>query len=683
VRFEERFGRRERARLWRFVLVLTIVAVAGCGVDDPSGAGGPGGHGGASNVNDELGWDDAKGIGEKRTGWPSDENGSFVVAPPVNAQSCTANTDCATGFCADGICCDAACDYPCMACTAAKKGSGVDGVCGSVALDTDPDDECIDGSCDGKNVCKGYNGATCTSTAQCFSNYCVDGFCCGNICMGECQACSAKIKGGGANGSCGNIAPTKDPDNECNPGECNGSGACTAAQTKSANGAACISAAQCTSGFCADGVCCDSWCLGSCQACTAAKKGQGSDGTCGNIRYDADPDGECWAGSCNGTGACGLYNGHACTSTAQCLSGSCADGVCCGNPCLNTCYACTRAKKGRGNDGACAPILEFRDPDNECSPGECNGAGACNQPQTPQANGLVCASSAQCASGFCIEGICCDTACDGTCQACTTAKKGSGVDGTCGSIASETDPDNECNGGKCDGTGACRYYNSAPCTSNGQCFSKYCVDGVCCGNICKGSCQACSAAKKGQGSDGSCGPIVNTQDPDNECNPGECNGSGACNQPQTPLANGTACVATGQCSSGFCDDGVCCDADCSGLCRACTATIKGTGVDGTCENITYDTDPENECVASSCGGDGTCKQVNGIPCTTAAECLSSYCVDGVCCGAGCTGTCMACTAAKTGSGNDGGCGFIAAGIDPDGECAPTTCDGAGSCVAPP
>lgn len=38
--------------------------------------------------------------------------------------------------------CDAACTGACVACTAAKKGSGADGACGAIAAGTDPDTEC-------------------------------------------------------------------------------------------------------------------------------------------------------------------------------------------------------------------------------------------------------------------------------------------------------------------------------------------------------------------------------------------------------------------------------------------------------------------------------------------------------------------------------------------------------------
>lgn len=448
----------------------------------------------------------------------------------ANGDTCTANSECMSGVCADGVCCDTVCDGVCMACSGAKKGSGADGVCGSIAYDTDPDEECWGGACDGKNVCKEYNGVSCTFAAQCLSKYCVDGYCCGNICMGECQACSAAKKGYGDDGVCENISANTNPDNECTPGECNGSGACDQPQSKSANGAACLSAAQCLSDYCADGVCCDSWCLGTCQACTAAKKGQGDDGVCGNIQAASDPDEECWEGVCGGTGNCERNNGVLCSSTAQCLSGHCVDGLCCDDACTGACYACSSTKKGQGFDGVCEPIANTKDPENECSPGECNGAGACNQSQTPQSNGASCVTGVQCASGFCSDGYCCDTACSGTCQACSATKKGTGTNGTCGNIAYDNDPDDECYGGACSGAGSCQYYNGVTCTTTAECLSNYCVDGFCCGNICTSTCYACSAAKKGSGYNGVCEPIANATDPDNECSVGECNGSGACGE---------------------------------------------------------------------------------------------------------------------------------------------------------
>jgi hypothetical protein len=45
-------------------------------------------------------------------------------------------------------------------------------------------------------------------------------------------------------------------------------------------------------------------------------------------------------------------------------------------------------------------------------------------------NGGACVQSNQCTSGFCVDGICCNTSCTNPCQACTMAKTGV-ADGKC------------------------------------------------------------------------------------------------------------------------------------------------------------------------------------------------------------------------------------------------------------
>ena len=567
--------------------------------------------------------------------------------PLANVTACKSNEQCSSENCVDNFCCDTACYEGCKACSAAKKGNGADGVCGLIANDLDPDEECFGGSCDGRGTCKAYNGVECTANAQCLSNFCVDGYCCNNLCNGLCQACSFAKKGSGYNGNCGSIAATKDPDNECNPGECTGSGTCNQPQTPQANGSACASATQCLSGLCTDGVCCDSACNSPCMACSTAKKGSGTNGVCGYISAERDPDNECNGGVCDGAGVCKFYNGASCTQTSQCLSNFCVDGRCCGNICMGNCQACSAAKKGGGSDGICGNIATNTDPDEECANSECNGSGACTATQWLAIDGEACVSGAQCLSGYCADGVCCNSWCLGSCQACTAAKKGEGLDGTCGPIKYDTDPDDECWGGSCSGKGSCRQYNGLPCSSSTQCLSNYCVDGVCCNNGCKQSCQACSAAKKGQGSDGVCGSILSGKDPDNECSPGECNGSGGCTAAQTKQANGVACTHSAQCLSGFCADGVCCDNGCAGVCDACTTAKKGGGANGTCGPISNNTDPDDECWNGACNGAFACKFSNGTTCSAASECASGSCVDRYCCNNACSGGCQACDASPS------------------------------------
>lgn len=78
-----------------------------------------------------------------------------------------------------------------------------------------------------------------------------------------------------------------------------------------------------------------------------------------------------------------------------------------------------------------------------------------------------------------------------------------------------------------------------------------------------------------------------------DCLPTEgCSPEGLC---KPKADNGAACTGTAFCKSGNCVDGVCCDKPCAGACEACTATLKGSGVDGACGNVAVDTDPKSKC----------------------------------------------------------------------------------------
>lgn len=84
---------------------------------------------------------------------------------------------------------------------------------------------------------------------------------------------------------------------------------------------------------------------------------------------------------------------------------------------------------------------------------------------------------------------------------------------------------------------------------------------------------------------------------------------------------------------------------------------------------------------------------DGVPCAEASHCDSGFCADGLCCESACVGKCKTCRAPLNGKGQDGVCGFVIEGENPNpvedclGVCvgdgfASQTCDGAGSCNGP-
>ncbi len=176
---------------------------------------------------------------------------------------------------------------------------------------------------------------------------------------------------------------------------------------------------------CVDGVCCDAACTGACVACTALKKGSGQDGTCSSIAAGGDPrapgcssgsttcdaDGKCdGAGTCRAqapqTTSCGTgttcegnsIKGQACNGTGDCSTTGvpvpCAPAKCDAGACTTSC----------ANDAGCDPDAGF-----------CNLQGHC---ETRKDVSLDCGTDSQCKSGYCADGVCCQSACDGQCERC-------------------------------------------------------------------------------------------------------------------------------------------------------------------------------------------------------------------------------------------------------------------------
>jgi MYXO-CTERM domain-containing protein len=113
------------------------------------------------------------------TGGDKSEKSAEVLVAKLRGQPCTTTLDCVTGACVDGVCCDATCTSECHACSAALKGAGNDGECGSVALGTDPKDTCPTeaqttcgktGVCDGAGTCALYAAGSECQEGVCYTD---------------------------------------------------------------------------------------------------------------------------------------------------------------------------------------------------------------------------------------------------------------------------------------------------------------------------------------------------------------------------------------------------------------------------------------------------------------------------------------------------------------------------------
>lgn len=179
------------------------------------------------------------------------------------------------------------------------------------------------------------------------------------------------------------------------------------------------------------------------------------------------------------------------------------------------------------------------------------------------ANGVACGAPSECASGACVDGVCCDAACDGVCSACTAALTGA-ANGTCAPVIGNTDPDAECaesvcTTGLCDGAGACQVVsNGTPCrASAGECdVAETCSEGVCPtdtvqaeGVGCRAAAGVCDLAEVCDGASVAC-PDDALVDPSTSvpaCGAYACSGTAECN---------TTCVTDADCALGyFCTPG--------------------------------------------------------------------------------------------------------------------------------
>lgn len=582
-------------------------------------------------------------------------NGTSCVAKFPNGNACTEARQCSSNLCVDGVCCNAACTGQCEACDVAGNAgtcSPVSGAPHGGRTACTGDGSVCNGQCDGANrTACGFAGGT----TQCRAPNCnngqsvVEAFCDG---AGNCPAqqqqtcdpyrCSATV-----------CLTTCTTDTQCQTGFRCDAGACVPAKT---NGETCGGGTECASGFCVDGFCCNAPCNGQCEACSVS----GSEGTCTEVtgapvgsRPSCADDGSVCGGSCNGVqrAACAYPGGSTecraadCTSGTATLSAGCNGAGSC--PAVQTLTCPTGNCAGTLCEGNCTV-------DGDCSAGaEYCAAGVC----TPtKSNGEQCARDSMCVSGRCVDGYCCNSACDGQCEACNIT----GNEGVCSAVTGSPRgarpacaTDGTSCAGTCDGatTAACAYPGSATACRNAACsagvatLEGHCTGGGSCSPLQQQTCSPFICHATDPRCDGNCSV-------DTDCSGGQYCAGGVCVDPQPP---GAACSATAQCASGFCVDGVCCDTACNGQCEACNEA----GSVGTCTAVTGT--PRNG--RASCGGTGVCA---GSCDGTSGQC--AYPDGSIACG---VGSCSAGIATPAAACN--GTGSCLNGLQT--SCAPYLCSG--------
>ncbi len=642
----------------------------------------------------------------------------------IDGQPCAQDFQCKSGECVDGLCCERACEGQCEACDVVGK----EGQCVAVPNGGAPRgnrEQCdTDGSrCGG--ACDGTNPAVCAyPTDSCRDDSCTGGYAtpgancdgAGNCPPGVATSCDRYV-----------CAPTEclsscASNSDCANGSwCNPVSKKCEATKESKNKESCVSDTECKSGACVDGYCCDGACTGQCEACDVA----GKEGTCSVISGDphgaralCNSDGSVCGGTCDGTQRTSCTYSTSSCRDASCVGKEATDGASCdGNghcpaPVKHDCspYLC--------DSDACKSSCATND---DCISGHwCDPTNTC-VPKKPNGNNQ-CTADSQCASGNCVDGLCCNSACTGQCEACNVA----GSEGLCSPVPAKSAPrgkraacatDGSVCGGYCDGntTATCAYpdalltcrgatctdgvatkvagcngagacpvpthENCSPYTCDGdacrsrcsntsechsgfwctpqgscvphnglgeqclvdsQCGSNHCVDGLCCDTSCTGQCEACDLA----GSLGRCAPVAGAPHGKRAA----CGSDGSLCGGLCDGTNSAACAYPG-------DETVCREASCSDLAQTEEASCDGAGhcpaiVRSSCVPYICGGDAcKDECASSSdciashwCSPEKRCiprEKVAGS-CGGDVECLSGYCIDGLCCDSDCHGQCEAC-----------------------------------------
>ncbi len=403
-------------------------------------------------------------------------------------------------------------------------------------------------------------------------------------------------------------------------------------------GATCSVSGDCAGGHCFDGVCCQQDCSGACHTCALA----GSIGTCMLADVGTDPRDDCddegsascgFDGTCDGSGACRKYptgivcKQPSCSASTLTLAFRCTGGVCTatsGQPCDP--YVCSTGT-------TCANTCTTN---ADCTPPNICNNGSCGK----RPLGGTCATSDDCNSGICQQGVCCSTACTGTCRSCALP----GSEGACTNVPERQDPLNQCSDtgtascgtdGTCDGAGACRFYaKGTTCRAvAGACdVAETCAgggapcpaDGFLSGNVCRAAGGICDFAETCSGTSAACPPdaLVPAGTVCRQL-------AGLCDVAETCTGTSVACPpeafapATMVCraAAGICDVAE----TCTGNAAACPTDQFANGT--VCRGVAGDCDTPETCngTAAACPADaflalGTvCRMAAGV-CDVAETC---------------------------------------------------------------
>lgn len=220
---------------------------------------------------------------------------------------------------------------------------------------------------------------------------------------------------------------------------------------------------------------------------------------------------------------------------------------------------------------------------------------------SPAPLGGSCTAAAGCESGYCVDGVCCESACDGMCESATCSSSGecilADVATVCRAAADACDVAETCTG------------TSAACPVD-QLLGE--------GTECRPAADVCDVAETCDGSSAAC-PSDALADSATECRAA----AGVCDLPELCTGSSAACPSDAVVGTGA-------EVTCRPSAGACdfTETCDGSGVDCPADEFA---DDQTACGTYQCTGSAAACPTfcsSHAECATGAMCVSNACVFG-------------------------------------------------------
>jgi MYXO-CTERM domain-containing protein len=200
------------------------------------------------------------------------------------------------------------------------------------------------------------------------------------------------------------------------------------------------------------------------------------------------------------------------------------------------------------SDDVCASAFFCKISDNTCQ---------------PRVNGTACVDGDQCPDKNCVDGVCCETACDGQCEGCN-------ADGKCVPVQGEPVGERAACAGHADCKGSCDGENRGECTG-ARVVGSACGAASCAANI--GRVGACDAAGACDVSEVACHPFIcgdseckTVCEADADCQEGYACEGGDCRLSSSKCSDDGASVVDADGKSAGCDPYVCRTGSCLDSC---------------------------------------------------------------------------------------------------------------------